>query len=111
MVRFFELDRVISYKRKSKRPIGVIRAEFARLQRLIAELITREFGYLTIDAATPALLAEPWSKPVEDRTDALFCALIALHHVHHAGACSEVIGDAATGFILLPAERRARRGE
>ncbi len=99
MVRLFSLDRIIKYK---KGPIAAKRAEFARLQVLIAELIAREFRYLTLDADTPALLAEPWSKPVEDRTDALFCALIALHHVRHAGARSEVIGDAATGFILLP---------
>jgi predicted RNase H-like nuclease len=100
MVRLFGLERIIKYK---KGPIAAKRVEFARLQSLIAELLAREFGYLTLDAATPALLAEPWSKPVEDRTDALFCALIALHHFHHAGARSQVIGDLQTGFILLPA--------
>lgn len=101
MVRLFGLDRIIKYK---KGPIAAKRAEFARLQRLIAALVEREFGYLALDAATPALLSEPWSKPVEDRTDALFCALIALHHLRHAGARSQVIGDLKAGFILLPAE-------
>jgi predicted RNase H-like nuclease len=100
MVRLFGLERIIKYK---KGPVAARRAEFARLQGLLRELLAREFAYLALDADTPALLAERWSKPVEDRTDALFCALIALHHVHHAGARSEVIGDAATGFILLPA--------
>jgi predicted RNase H-like nuclease len=100
MVRLFGLDRIIKYK---KGPVAAKRAEFARLQGLIAALLEREFSYLALDTETPALLSEPWSKPVEDRTDALFCALIALHHVRHAGARSEVIGDAASGFILLPA--------
>ncbi len=100
MVRLFGLDRIIKYK---KGPVAAKRVEFIRLQGLIAALLAREFPWLALDAETPSLLAQPWSKPVEDRTDALFCALIALHHVRHAGARSEVIGDVATGFILLPA--------
>ena len=104
MVRLFGLERIIKYK---KGPITAKRAEFARLQRLIAELLAREFTCLTLDADTPALLAAPWSKPVEDRIDALFCALIGLNHLRHAGARSQVIGDLQTGFILLPAESPA----
>lgn len=108
MVRLFGLERIIKYK---KGPVAAKRVEFARLQGLIAALMAREFDYLAPDVETPALLAAPWSKPVEDRVDALFCVLIALHHVRHAGARSEVIGDAATGFILLPAEKMATPAE
>jgi predicted RNase H-like nuclease len=100
MVRLFRLPRIIKYK---KGPVAARRLEFRRLQRLIAALLATEFPFLALDADTPALLAAPWTKPVEDRTDALFCALIALWHVHYAGARSEIIGDLATGFILLPA--------
>ena len=100
MVRLFRLPRIIKYK---KGPVAARRLEFRRLQRLIAALLAAEFPFLALDADTPALLAAPWTKPVEDRTDALFCALLALWHVHHAGTRSEVIGDLATGFILLPA--------
>jgi predicted RNase H-like nuclease len=81
-------------------------AEFARLQRLVRESLEVQFPFLALDADTPALLAAPWTKPVEDRTDALFCALIALWHVHYVGARSEIIGDLTTGFILLPADLR-----
>ena len=49
-----------------------------------------------------ARLGERWSKPVEDRTDALFCVLIGLWHWMHRGKKSQVIGDRETGFILLP---------
>lgn len=100
MIRLFRLPRIIKYK---KGPVAARRLEFRRLQRLIAALLAAEFPFLALDADTPALLAAPWTKPVEDRTDALFCALLALWHVHHAGTRSEVIGDLATGFILLPA--------
>lgn len=101
MVRLFRLPRIIKYK---KGPVAARRREFRRLQLLLTALLAREFPFLAPDADTSALLATPWTKPVEDRTDALFCALIALWHVHHAGARSEVIGDLATGFILLPAD-------
>ena len=105
MVRLFGLPRIIKYK---KGPVAARRREFRRLQRLIAALLAAEFPFLTLDAATPALLAAPWTKPVEDRTDALFCALIALWHIYHAGTRSEVLGDLATGFILLPTARPER---
>lgn len=104
MVRLFRLPRIIKYK---KGPVADRRHEFRRLQHLLQALLDAEFPFLALDAETPALLAAPWSKPVEDRTDALFCALIALWHVHHRGLRSEVIGDLATGFILLPASLKA----
>lgn len=99
MVRLFRLPRIIKYK---KGRVGEKRGEFARLQHLIRELLTADYPWLQLDAETRALLDQPWSKPVEDRTDALFCALIGLWHLHHQGRRSEVIGDLATGFILLP---------
>ena len=106
MVRLFQLPRIIKYK---KGPVAARRREFRRLQRLLRALLATEFPFLTLDAETPALLAAPWSKPVEDRTDALFCALLALRHVHHRGARSESLGDLTTGFILLPASLSAAK--
>jgi predicted RNase H-like nuclease len=104
MVRIFRLPRIIKYK---KGPVAARRREFRRLQRLLRALLAADFPFLALDADTPALLAAPWSKPVEDRTDALFCALLALWHVHHDGARSEILGDLATGFILLPSSSSA----
>ncbi|MFM8655256.1 MAG: hypothetical protein ACKODZ_11140 [Verrucomicrobiota bacterium] len=77
--------------------------EFRRLQRLLKGCLKKKFPKLAMDGETKALLARRWSKPVEDRTDALFCALIGLWHWMHRGRKSEVIGDKRTGFILLPA--------
>ena len=49
-----------------------------------------------------SLLDLPWTKDVEDQTDAFFCALIGYWHWLHRGEKSEVLGDLSTGFMLIP---------
>ena len=107
MVRMFGLPRIIKYKKGS---VAERRKEFQRLQGLMGKLMKRKFPGLTLNQETRNLLKEKWSKPVEDRTDALFCALIGMWHWMHRGKRSEVIGDRKTGFILLPEEGAAREG-
>lgn len=104
LVRWLGLDRIIEYKRKATRSRAHSEAEFARLQRSLAGLCVSHFPYLCWHAETPALLAAPWSKPVEDKLDAWICALIALWHVRHAGGRSEAFGDVERGFVLVPSE-------
>jgi predicted RNase H-like nuclease len=99
MVRMFELPRIVKYK---KGTVKERRVEFRRLQRLMKRLLEQKFRYLEVDAVTRTLLGKRWTKPVEDHTDALFCALIGLWHWYHRGKESEIIGDVETGFILLP---------
>ena len=70
----------------------------------------RSFPKLRLGIEATDLLRLKWSKPVEDRTDALFCALIGMWHWMHRGKRSEVIGDRKSGFILLPEEGAARGG-
>jgi predicted RNase H-like nuclease len=107
MVRMFGLPRIIKYKKGS---VAERRKEFRRLQGLMRKLMKRRFSGLTLNQETRNLLRQKWSKPVEDRTDALFCALIGMWHWMHRGKRSEVIGDLKTGFILLPEEGAARGG-
>ena len=107
MVRMFGLPRIIKYKKGS---VVERRKEFQRLQGLMGKLMKRKFPGLTLNQETRNLLREKWSKQVEDRTDALFCALIGMWHWMHRGKRSEVIGDRKTGFILLPEEGAARGG-
>jgi len=107
MVRMFGLPRIIKYKKGS---VAERRKEFRRLQGLMRKLMKRRFPGLKLNQETRSLLRQKWSKPVEDRTDALFCALIGMWHWMHRGKRSEVIGDRKTGFILLPEERAARGG-
>ena len=98
MVRWFGLARVLKHKRP---PRANQLAEFARYQGHVRALLSREFGYLDAAMASPLLWA-PWSKPVEDQLDGLFCALIGLWHVHHRGERTQVLGDRRTGFIIVP---------
>ena len=105
MVRMFGLPRIIKYKKGS---VAERRKEFRRLQGLMRRLMRRSFPKLRLGKEATDLLRQRWSKPVEDRTDALFCALIGMWHWMHRGKRSEVIGDRKTGFILLPEERAAR---
>ena len=99
MVRMFGLSRIVKYK---KGTVAVRRKEFRRLQRLLRACLKRKFAQLALNPETKTLLGKRWSKPAEDRTDALFCALIGLWHWRYQGRKSEVIGDKRTGFILLP---------
>lgn len=103
MIRLFKLPRIVKYK---KGRVDARRREFTRLQRLIKKLRREEFPFLQLDDETVDLLNQSWSKSAEDRTDALFCALIGLWHWYHRGRRSEVIGDLETGFILLPEDLR-----
>jgi predicted RNase H-like nuclease len=108
MVRMFGIPRIVKYK---KGGVAERRKEFRRLQGLLRRCLKKKFPRLAIDAETKSLLAQRWSKPVEDRTDALFCALIGLWHWMHRGKRSEVIGDLKTGFILLPEGSKKRIGD
>ncbi|NBQ64372.1 MAG: DUF429 domain-containing protein [Verrucomicrobia bacterium] len=99
MVRLFGIPRIVKYK---KGRVLARRREFRRLQSLLRNCLRKKFPGLRMDPSMAAFLAEKWSKPVEDRTDAFFCALIGLWHWIHRGRKSEVIGDRRRGFILLP---------
>ena len=80
MVRMFGLPRIIKYKKGS---VAERRKEFQRLQGLMRKLMKRKFPGVTLNQETRSLLRQKWSKPVEDRTDALFCALIGMWHWMH----------------------------
>jgi len=106
LCRLLRLERIVKYKRG---PAAARREEFRRLQRLLRRALRADLGWIAVPPAVGALLRMPWSKPVEDRTDALVCALLGLWHVHHGGRRSQVLGDLDTGFILLPEDLRGAR--
>ena len=108
MVRMFGIPRIVKYKKGS---VAERRKEFRRLQRLLRACLRKRFPQLRLNRETKTLLKERWSKPGEDRTDALFCALIGLWHWRHRGKRSEVIGDRRTGFILLPEKSKKKIGD
>jgi len=103
MVRLFKLPRIVKYKRGR---VVERRKEFRRLQQLMRKLISTELPFLSLTSETHSLLRSSWSKSVEDKTDALFCALMGLWHLYYRGRRREVIGNLRTGFILLPEDLR-----
>ena len=98
-VRWFGLERTLKYK---KGPVEGRRREFRRLQGYLWDFLEEHLPEVAGEDEMRVLLSEPWSKGVEDRTDAVVCAAIAWWHVHHKGRKSEVLGDRKTGFLLLP---------
>ncbi len=98
-IRWFDRDIIFKYK---KGPVEQQRLEFAALQRSIRSLLRSRLPRLAEQVEIIALLNQPWSKPVEDQTDALMCALLAYDHWYAQGKMTEVLGDLDTGFIVIP---------
>jgi predicted RNase H-like nuclease len=99
IVRWGGLKERIPYK---KGRVEERRKMFEVLQGVIREIVTKYFPALVDDSLCAELLVLPWSKAVEDRTDALICALIGLWHWEYRGSRTERLGDAESGFLLVP---------
>lgn len=98
-IRWFERDIIFKYKRG---PVEQRRQEFASLQRALKSLIRSRLPRLGDQVEIIALLDQPWSKAIEDQTDALMCALLAYDHWYAQGKITEVLGDLNTGFMVIP---------
>jgi predicted RNase H-like nuclease len=103
MVRLFALDRIIKYKKGS---VESKKIEFKTLQSHVRTALSTVFSEVTMSYEIEELLNKVWSKPVEDKTDALFCAMIAYLHWKHDGHLSRIVGSVESGFILLPPKSR-----
>lgn len=98
-IQLFGIEKTIKYK---KGLVASRRAEFLRYQGCLRACLDRELPEWLESDAHRTLLATPWSKPIEDQTDSILCALIAYLHLRHEGRRTEVIGDDHHGHILLP---------
>lgn len=99
MLRWFGLPRILKYKRG---PVADRRREFRRYQSLLRSCLAVRFPELDPGPMGTELLEAAYSKEAEDRLDAWFCALVAWHHGRHQGLRSQVLGDAGSGFLVLP---------
>ena len=98
MVRLFQLPRVLEYKARRGRSLADRREQMQTYIHLLHRL------------PAPPLTPPPWLcniphapaelKRFEDKVDALFCAWLAAHAWRYGG---EVLGEASTGTIWLPA--------
>jgi len=99
MVRLFRLPRILEYKARSGRGVAYRREQMQRYVGLLRQLPVPKLGlpdWLSEVPETPAGL-----KRFEDRLDALFCAWLAARAWWYGG---EVLGEAHTGTIWLPAQ-------
>lgn len=99
MIRWFGLPKILKYKRGT---VADRRREFRRYQSLLGSCLAVHFPELDPGAPGAGMLEAGYSKEAEDRLDAWFCALIAWHHGRHQGLQSQVLGDARSGFLVLP---------
>lgn len=96
-IRFFGLERIIKYKRG---PVANRRDAFRKFQALVLRLV--QTFQLIPDVNVIAVLEADWKKSVEDRVDAILCAMIGWNHWLHRGEKSEILGDRETGFLVIP---------
>lgn len=106
MVRLFNLDRIIKYK---KGKLGDRRQELLRLVGLIETVLTTLEPQLTLnhlwdDLVKPIATAKGSDlKEIEDRIDALVCAYVGAHWWYWGTAKNQTLGDRLSGYIIVPA--------
>ena len=108
MVRWFGLAERLPYKRGR---VAEKRTVFRELQGHLMKALAVHFPEVELAPSVRALLREPWTKDVEDQTDALVCALIGYWHVASGGRRTQVLGDLETGFLLVPEVRPESAGK
>jgi len=97
MIRWFELVKTIKYK---KGKVADKRLEFARYQRLFENWLSNRYGPEVITCDLSACLERPWSKEVEDRLDAYFCAMVGYEYALSEDSF-QVLGDRESGFMVV----------
>jgi predicted RNase H-like nuclease len=104
LVRWSGRARIFKYKRGR---VEQRREEFAALQHYLRGALDRDglFAEVRLAPMVEDLLRTPWSKAVEDQTDALVAGLVAWQMVRSAGRETEVLGDRETGFLVVPKAR------
>ena len=107
MVVLFGLDRVIPYKAKTGRDLEQLRAAFAVLTALMEEQLP-ELGladnprWRMLRQRCHAAPRKADLKAAEDEIDAIFCAYLAYLWCRDGRAGNDVLGDDASGCIVVP---------
>jgi len=103
----FELETILKYKAKSRRPRSLRLSEFARLHSLLVSLEHADpplsgGAAASLVSADLQMLRGQALKDHEDALDAWFCAYLALHVWYWGAERNEVVGDFESGYIVLP---------
>jgi predicted RNase H-like nuclease len=116
-VTLFGLDRVLPYKAKQGRTPASRRVAMLELVDRTAALAAAEpalrvdrcAGWARARAAVAAATRHLHLEQEEDALDAVLCGYVALHRWTHGDDRSAVLGDADTGYVVVPLDDRARR--
>jgi len=97
ILAFFQLKERLLYK---KGPVAAKRVVFGQLQELLRSYLDRH--QFTCSPQIEELLETPWSKKVEDQTDAILCALTGHLHLGSGGEKTTHLGCDREGFLVYP---------
>jgi predicted RNase H-like nuclease len=99
MVHLFKLERILKYK---KGTIAQRRPELVKLREYLRDRLPQLEPPLT-DADLPAIPFKGTElKAVEDQLDSVVCAYVAAHWWYWGLARNLVLGDRASGYIVVP---------
>lgn len=109
-ITLFGLERVIAYKQKAGRPVADLRVALGGLMRhleSLPDLDLRAAAWTGLVEQLAGATRKAELKRVEDQVDAVLCAYVGLHLVR-SPQDSAVVGDAASGYIVVPVDERVR---
>ena len=104
IVHLFSLERILKYK---KGKLAERLSELMKLRQYIVDILPNLEPSLNLATADMAMLTEiPSStaalKAFEDKLDSLICAYVGAHWWYWGLERNLVLGDAATGYIVVP---------
>ena len=108
MVRLFDLDRIIRYKKgtldERRNGLRLLQSHIRRLGTSDCNLQPSEC-LDRVSRVDPADLKGQTLKQHEDLLDAVFCAYLAWHFWRWGEERNEVFGELGTGYIVVPKSR------
>jgi predicted RNase H-like nuclease len=116
MVVLFGLDRVIPYKQKRGRDLSALRAAYGQLLGHMERVLGERLGLASssrwgqIHDVVAAAQTKAALRRVEDEVDAIVCAHLAWLWANEPDRMA-VIGDFATGYIVVPGPLPALPGQ
>ncbi len=100
MIHLFGLNQILKYK---KGPLAARSVELDRLRQLILEHLPNLTPSLNLTALPPIPSKGTELKALEDQLDSLICAYVAAHWWYWGAQKNWVLGDQASGYLIVPA--------
>ncbi|NET57017.1 MAG: DUF429 domain-containing protein [Symploca sp. SIO2E6] len=100
MVHLFGLNRILKYK---KGKLAQRCSELTKLRQYILDILPTLEPSLELSSLPEIPTTGAALKVVEDQLDALICAYVAAHWWYWGREHNWVLGDASTGYIVVPA--------